>query len=121
MTSMPLPRPEAAPPRPRQRLLVAVVVGVVAEVALLAALAHAAWSPSTSENMPRLSREAGLTAIVVCGLPASLLILGTCLWTVLGKRGWATVGTGFLVAMAGAAGFVGYALTSFSRVEMSDC
>lgn len=117
MTSVPSPRSDAV----MERRVIAVLVGVVAEVALLAALAHAAWSPSDADNIRTLSAEEGFETIALFGAPAALLILGACCLVAIPRRWWGTAGASVVLVMAGVAGFIGYALTSFSRVEMSDC
>lgn len=117
MTSVPSPSPDAV----MERRVVAVLIGVVAEVALVAALAHAAWSPSDADNIRTLSAEEGIETIAIFGTPAALLILGACCLVAFQRRRWGAAGSTVVLAMAGVAGFLGYALISFSRVEMSDC
>ena len=117
MTSIQSPAPAGTPVN---RRLVAVVVGVVAEVVLLGTLAFAAWGPGGPSREP-LSFDNGLGVIAIFALPASLLILGAAASLAAPKRWWGTGGAAVMLCLAGVVGFVGFALTSFSRVEMSDC
>ena len=102
------------------RRLVGLLLGVVAEVVLLAALAYAAWGDGGDDYQP-LSLEDGLTWIAVFGGVGGALVLGAALCIALTRQTWGTVMATLLMLGASFVGFVGFFLTSISRQEISDC
>lgn len=107
-------------PEVANRRKAGVLVGVILEVILLAALAFAAWGEMGDDLSP-LSLDDGLGAMVIVGAPASIVVLGVGLSIALGRRRPGALLTSALLVVAGITGFVGFALISLSRQEMSDC
>lgn len=59
--------------------------------------------------------------LAVFGGLGSALVVGATLSIVAGRKWWGTTFVTVLLALAGIVGFLGFAITSIGRQELSDC
>ena len=98
----------------------ALLIGVVAEGVLLGAQAIAAFGHWQNEAWPPLSFGAGVRTIAIGGGVGTVFVVAASVSLASMRRWWGVVAAGALLAAAGVVGFLGFALTSLTRHELSD-